>query len=97
MGGHEMMKKYKALQFANQMQMEESQRGTVIWRAHQGPMRVNKPGRNLSKKEKKAERKIKRASALFSAIRNGKARLRDNTTHAKWARLVEARTKGGEA
>jgi hypothetical protein len=92
-----MMKKYKALQFSNMKQLEESQRGTVIWRAYQGPMRVNKPGRGLTKADKKRERKIRKSSALFLAIRNGKARLRDNTTHTKWSRLVEARTEGGDA
>ena len=41
--------------------------GRVIWYARQGPMRT-RTGQKLTKAEKKAERKEKRAKALIASI-----------------------------
>ena len=71
------MEEYKKVQRANEARFKRSQRGTVVWRAHQGTMRVNKPGRHLSKAEKKRVKKWSRSMAILNAVAEGKAVLRN--------------------
>ena len=71
------MEKYKETQRLNEDRFKRSQRGTVLWRGHKGAMRVNKPGRHLSKAEKKRVKKWSRSMAILNAAAEGKTVLRN--------------------
>ena len=86
------MEKYKETQRANEDRFKRSQRGTVLWRAHQGAMRVNKPGRHLSKDEKKRVKKWSRSMAILNAVAEGKTVLRNNDFMVRVSRGSDAST-----
>ena len=71
------MEEYKKVQRANEARFKRSQRGTVLWRGERGRVRVNKPGRHLSKAEKKRVKKWSRAMAILNAAAEGKTVLRN--------------------
>ena len=71
------MEEYKKVQRANEARYMRSQRGTVVWHGARGRVRVNKPGRHLSKAEKKRVKKWSRSMAILNAAVEGKTVLRN--------------------
>ena len=71
------MEAYKKVQRANEARFKRSQRGTVVWHGARGRVRVHKPGRHLSKAEKKRVKKWSRAMAILNAAAEGKTVLRN--------------------
>ena len=71
------MEEYKKVQRANEARFKRSQRGTVLWHGARGRVRVNKPGRHLSKAEKKRVKKWSRSMAILNAAAEGKTMLRN--------------------
>ena len=71
------MEEYKKVQRANEARFKRSQRGTVLWHGARGRVRVNKPGRHLSKAEKKRVKKWSRSMAILNAAAEGKTVLRN--------------------
>lgn len=68
---------YKEIQRANEARFKRSQRGKVICGAYDPhPMRVHKPGRHLSKAEKKRAKIWSRSMAILNAAAEGKTELR---------------------
>lgn len=68
---------YKEVQRANEARLKRSQRGKVICGAYDPrPMQVHKPGRHLSKAEKKSVKKWARSMAILNAASEGKTELR---------------------
>ena len=76
------MEKYKATQRANEDRFKRSQRGKVLWYGARGRVRVNKPGRNLSKAEKKRAKIWSRSMAILNAAAEGKTELRQKALRA---------------
>ena len=72
------MEEYKKVQRANEARFKRSQRGTVLWHGARGRVLVHKPGRHLSKAEKKRVKKWSRAMAILNAAAEGKTVLRNN-------------------
>ena len=71
------MEEYKKVQGANESRYMRSQRGKVVWYGARGRVRVNKPGRHLSKAEKKRVKKWSRSMAILNAAAEGKTVLRN--------------------
>jgi len=67
---------YKEVQRANEDRYKRSKRGEVVWSGHRGRVFVDKPGRSLSKAEKKRAKKWSRFMAILNAAAEGKTELR---------------------
>ena len=71
------MENYKKTQQTNEDRFKRSQRGTVLWNGARGRVLVHKPGRHLSKAEKKRVKIWSRSMAILNAVAEGKAVLRN--------------------
>jgi hypothetical protein len=86
------MEEYKKVQRANEARFKRSQRGTVLWHGARGRVLVHKPGRHISKAEKKRVKIWSRSMAILNAAAEGKTVLRNNDFMVRVSRDSDAST-----